>query len=151
METVPNTFSDRNRRKLEIKQKENCLEHSQKLWKLNNTLGTTNGSKKKSEKKWDMMIYLFSKPFFFFPFPIFLLSKRGLSNRIKLFSGGTWVVQFVKHLTLDFGSSHDLIVLGLEPHVGLSANSVEPVWDFLSLSPSLSLSLSLPSLSQENN
>lgn len=65
METVPNTFSDRDRRKLEIKQKENCLEHSQKMWKLNNTLETTHGSKKKSEKKWEMMIYLFSKSFFF--------------------------------------------------------------------------------------
>ena len=38
----------------------------------------------------------------------------------------------VKHLTLDFGSGHDLVVHGLEPHVGLCADSVEASWDSLS-------------------
>ena len=61
---------------------------------------------------------------------------------------GTWVAQLVKYQTLDFGSSHDLTVHGIEPHVGLRADSMEPAWDFslplstpplLSLSPSLSL------------
>ena len=50
---------------------------------------------------------------------------------------GLLVAQSVKHLTLDFGSGHDLIVCGLEPHPGLCAESVEPAWD--SLSPSLPL------------
>ena len=55
----------------------------------------------------------------------------------------------VKSLTLDFSSSHGLMVHGIEPRVGLCADSVEPVWDwnflflFLSASPLLALSLSL--------
>ena len=36
-----------------------------------------------------------------------------------------WVVQSVKRLTLDFGSSHDLAVRGFELHVGLCADSAE--------------------------
>ena len=43
--------------------------------------------------------------------------------------GGTWVAQSVKHLTLDFGSGHDLTVRGIEPRVGLCADSAEPTWD----------------------
>ena len=35
----------------------------------------------------------------------------------------------------DFGSGHDLVVRELEPHVGLCAQSLEPVSD--SVSPSL--------------
>ena len=57
----------------------------------------------------------------------------------------------VKHLTLDFGSCHHLMVCELKPCIGLRADSAEPAWDSLSLcpslvhflSPSLSLSLSL--------
>ena len=30
-------------------------------------------------------------------------------------SGGTWVAQLVKHLTLDFSSGHDLKVCGIKP------------------------------------
>ena len=45
---------------------------------------------------------------------------------------------WLKHLTLDFGSSHDVIVCEFESHVGLCADSVEPAWD------SLSFPLSLP-------
>ena len=33
---------------------------------------------------------------------------------------------------LDFGSGHDLTVYGIEPHVGLHADSLEPVWDAFS-------------------
>ena len=33
--------------------------------------------------------------------------------------GGTWVVQLVKHPTLDIGSGHDLMVLGIKPGTGL--------------------------------
>ena len=60
-------------------------------------------------------------------------------------------------VTLDFGSGHDLMICGLEPRVGLCADSAEPAWDILSLSLSLPLSPSLCSspacvlsLSQKN-
>ena len=39
--------------------------------------------------------------------------------------GGTWVVQSVGHLTLDFGSGHDTRVVGLSPTLG-PALSLEP-------------------------
>ena len=60
------------------------------------------------------------------------------------------MAQSVKHLTIGFGSGHDLTVCEFEPHIRVRADSAEPAWD--SLSPSLSaldhvLSLSL-SLSQ---
>ena len=51
----------------------------------------------------------------------------------------TIVAQLVKHPTPGFSSGHDLPVHEFKPCVG----GVEPVWDFLFLSPSLSLSLSL--------
>ena len=41
--------------------------------------------------------------------------------------------------TLGFGSGHGLMVREFESHVGLCADGVEPAWDSLSLSPSLSL------------
>ena len=50
--------------------------------------------------------------------------------------GALWVAQSVEHLTLDFGSGHDLMVRGIEPHVRLCIDTVEPAWD--SLSPRLS-------------
>ena len=43
------------------------------------------------------------------------------------------MAQSVKHLTLDFGSGHDLTVRDIEPHVGLCADLKEPAWDSLSL------------------
>ena len=49
---------------------------------------------------------------------------------------GAWVAQSVMHLTLGFGSGHDLIVCGINPCVRVHADSAEPAWD--SLSPSLS-------------
>ena len=36
------------------------------------------------------------------------------------------MAQSVKHQTLDFGSDHDLMVGGFEPHIGLCADGVEP-------------------------
>ena len=39
----------------------------------------------------------------------------------------------IKHLTLDLGSSHDLTVHGMEPHIGLCADSMETAWDSLCL------------------
>ena len=40
---------------------------------------------------------------------------------------GSWVVQSVKHPTLDFGSGHNLMVheFEFEPHVGLCTDSKE--------------------------
>ena len=49
------------------------------------------------------------------------------------------MAQLVKHPTLDFGSGHDLVVHGTEPHVGLCPVSTEPDWDSLSPSPSVPL------------
>jgi len=45
------------------------------------------------------------------------------------------VAQSIKYLTLDFGSGHDLKVLGWSPAQG-SALSIESAWDFLSACPS---------------
>ena len=47
------------------------------------------------------------------------------------------MAQWVKHLTLDFGSGHDLTVYEFESHVGLCADGAEPAW-ILSLPLSLS-------------
>ena len=72
---------------------------------------------------------------------------------LKILSWGTRVAQLAKGLTLgilDLGSGHDPSVHGIEPHIGLYADSAEPAWDSLSppltappplvLPPSLSLS-----------
>ena len=40
-------------------------------------------------------------------------------------AGSVWVVQLVKHPTLDFGLGHDLMVVRLSPALG-SALSMEP-------------------------
>ena len=42
----------------------------------------------------------------------------------------------MKHPTLDFGSGHDLMVHGIEPHIGRYTDGVESAWN--SLFPSLS-------------
>ena len=43
-----------------------------------------------------------------------------LSQNIKAGGGrGAWVVQLVKHLTVGFGSGHDLSVQGLSPLMGV--------------------------------
>ena len=61
--------------------------------------------------------------------------------------GGTRVAQSFKHLTLDLGSAHNLMVCVFKTRAALCADSMEPVWDSLSLCPSpthaLALSLSL--------
>ena len=54
----------------------------------------------------------------------------------QLIPRGAWVAQWVKCLTLDLCSGHDLMVVEIEPQLGLCADSVEPAGD--SLSPSLS-------------
>ena len=53
---------------------------------------------------------------------------------------GAWVAQSVEHPPLDFHSGPDPRVMGLNPSSGCTL-SVEPAWDFLPLSLSLSLSL----------
>ena len=55
------------------------------------------------------------------------------------------MAQLAKHLTLDFGSGHDLMIREFEPHMGLCADSAEPTWHSLSLciSPVHALPLSL--------
>ena len=53
---------------------------------------------------------------------------------------GAWVARVVESPALDFGSGHDLMVLGIKPSVGLHADSTEPARD------SRSLSLPLPYL-----
>ena len=56
-------------------------------------------------------------------------------------SRGAWVAGLVKHLTLDFGSGYDLKVSGIEPHIRLCTDSLEPAWDTSSVSAPLSVSL----------
>ena len=63
---------------------------------------------------------------------------------------GTWVPQLVERPTLDFGSGRDPRVVGLGPVLG-SVLSVEPVWNFLSLSvPLCPACVHALSLSQTN-
>ena len=62
--------------------------------------------------------------------------------------GGAWVAQLAKHLTLDFGSGHDLTAHEFRLHVGLRADSSElgacfGFCVFLSLCPSPAHTLSL--------
>ena len=87
------------------------------------------------------------------PLVTFLGSRWWRSYEILLLSKmrgrGAWVAPSVKCPTLGFGSGQDLTVGGIESMlVGLYADSVDPAWDSLSLSPCpspawLSLSFSL--------
>ena len=56
------------------------------------------------------------------------------TSATKKQTGGAWVAQSVKHLTLVFGSGYDLTVHGIEPRVGLCADRAEPTWNSLSAS-----------------
>ena len=60
--------------------------------------------------------------------------------------GDIWEAQLVKHLTLDFGSGHDLMVCGMELHVQLWAERGACLRFFLFLcsSPMHTHTLSLP-------
>ena len=55
-------------------------------------------------------------------------------------SRGAWVAQSVKHLTLDLGSGHKLVVRGFEPRVRLCADREGPAWDSLLLPHSRAIS-----------
>ena len=61
-------------------------------------------------------------------------------RKSKDLSLGYLVAQSIKHPSLDFGSGHDLTIHGIEPCLGLGADSAESA----SLSLSLCLSLPLP-------
>ena len=92
----------------------------------------------------------------------FLICKMGVLGTIKSSkSRGTWVAQSVKHLTPDFGASHDLTVLEFWPCIGLWADHGRLLGILLlplslcpsplfSLTLSLSLSLSLSALHFED-
>ena len=67
----------------------------------------------------------------------------GLDPGVEEGPWGTWGAQAVKRLTLEFGSGHDLMVLGIEPHIRLCPDSTEPAWDSLSAPSLLVLSVSL--------
>ena len=78
-------------------------------------------------------------------------SRRQLSLRQTRMTGhpiknvgqsGHWVAQSIKRLTLDFSLGHDLTLHEIEPRTRLCADSMDPAWD--SLSPSLSLSAPSP-------
>ena len=58
-------------------------------------------------------------------------------------SWDTWVPQSVDLMTLDFGSGHDLRVIGIELHLGLHAQHGACLRFSLSLSLLLSLSLKI--------
>ena len=43
------------------------------------------------------------------------------------------MAQKVEHLTVDFGSGHDLTAQEFEPHIGLCNGSMKSAWDSVSL------------------
>ena len=51
------------------------------------------------------------------------------------------MVQWVKCVTVDLSSDHDLTVAGFKPRVELCADGAEPAWDSLCLSGSQAHSL----------
>ena len=53
-------------------------------------------------------------------------------RKFKRVPGGTWVTQPIERLTLDFGSGHDLRVMGSSPALDSSVSG-EPAWDALPL------------------
>ena len=55
---------------------------------------------------------------------------------------GVWMAQSLKCPILDFGSGHDLTFQGIEPRLGLWANSTEPARDALCAPSYLYLSIS---------
>ena len=61
----------------------------------------------------------------------------------KNYNWNAWVVQSVKHPTLDSGSGHDLTVCEIKPPIRLCADSMEPAWYSHPVSLLLPLSLSL--------
>ena len=79
-------------------------------------------------------------------------------NRVKFvlkspFFQGTWVAQLVMRPTLDFGSGHDLTVHGIEPCIGLHANSLLRILSLLLSLPlplSRAIALSLKKNKQKN-
>ena len=58
------------------------------------------------------------------------------------------MAQSVKRRLLIFSSGHDLTVCEIEPRVGLCADSTEPAWESLSLSPQSNLHARMCAFSQ---
>ena len=66
--------------------------------------------------------------------PNFLITKcLYISSFEYIYNRGTWVLQLVKHQTLDFSSGHDLQFGKFKPRIVLHTDSAEPAWDTLSL------------------
>ena len=67
-------------------------------------------------------------------------------NAIELYTQqwwAAWVAQLMKHLTLDFGSGHDLMVRGIKPCMGslwTAQSFLGVLFPSLSVPPYLSLS-----------
>ena len=53
------------------------------------------------------------------------MGYRDYLNKTFLKRGGAWKAQLFKHLTLDWGSGHDLMGPGFKPQLGLCTDSVE--------------------------
>jgi len=69
---------------------------------------------------------------------------------LELASGGTWVAQSARCLTLDFCSGYHLRVVGLSSELGSELSS-KLAWDSLSLSlPLCSSAYSLSKINKEN-
>ena len=60
------------------------------------------------------------------------VSIRSQTLNKNLPSWSTQVAQSVKHLTLGFGSGHNLMVCGFEPRIRLCVDGAEPAWNSLS-------------------
>ena len=60
------------------------------------------------------------------------------------------MAQSVKHLTLDFGSGHDLMVPDIESCVRLCADSAESAWDSFSALPLLACKINKNKLKKKN-
>ena len=91
---------------------------------------------------------MFSKyrplPFIIKARPCFVPHSVSIKSHIKR---SAWVAESVKHLTLGFGSGHDLMAHEFKPYIGPCADSMKPAWDSVSLSlsvlPLLALYISL--------
>ena len=83
---------------------------------------------------------------------ICLLNEKSLWSKVFVLLGlkkeswGIWVAQLFKHLTLDFGSGRDLLVVGCCPMMG-SMLGVESALDSFSLASLLCPSLITHSVS----
>ena len=92
-----------------------------------------------------MSDYIFQRQPPYLPSHMLFYTGTGALPSSKGGDWDVWMAPSVKHLTLDFGSGHDLMVHEFEPRIELCTDSVEPAWDSLSppLSPPAQIKLSL--------